>query len=192
MKDRKFIIKGRPTKISMEEFRAMLYAASCVLEFHNKTTYENKYPIYVEIVDSIPGKTKTGGKIAGQADRKNRKIKLVGHYDLDDMFTHVIHEMIHIYIPMPEKYVEKSTSTLTNRLKPTISEIYDSLIEGIYERAAYIAHTKISYKPEGADYYDPEQYEPVEISDIGKKYRRNGTLVLVGVIAFMYLLRKNG
>lgn len=155
----------------------MLNATAVVLEYHNQSAYNNELPVEIELVHSrnLPGKTKTGGKVAGRAWRKKRHFKVCDHYDFDEMFTHIIHELIHIYMPMPDTNVEKCTSTLTSRLKNDIADIYDTLIEGTYQRAAYIAHTKISYEPKDDDYYDPEQYERIPaMSEYGEKYRRGG------------------
>jgi len=58
-------------------------------------------------------------------------------------------------------------------LKPSIAKVYEILIGNVYQRAGFIAHTKIAYKPCGEDFYDERQYIDVELSNYGEKYRRN-------------------
>lgn len=87
--------------------------------------------------------------------------------------TTAVHEMIHIYMPFAKTENEKLTSTLTARLKPDIIKMANILVENTYKRAAYIAHTKIAYKPKGKDHYDDEQYHKRHDPSKGSKYRRN-------------------
>ena len=170
----KFNITGKAKKARKEEIRAMLNATATVLEFHNKQLMHPGRPISVVFVDKkyLSGKTKTGSNVVGSARCKEQRIKIVSWMSFEQTFTALVHEMIHLYIRLDDDCIEKCTSTLTNRLKPDIAEIYDVLIDGVYERAAYLAHTKIAYIPDGFDYYDDDQYEKVGLSRFKSKQQK--------------------
>ena len=161
-------IVGKPKNISTEELRAMCVASASIMEFHNHRLHENKDRFTVKVVD----RDDVNGKSAiGDADRPNHVIRVVSRLDHDDMFTVVVHEVIHLYKEMGYGCTEKCTSTLNSKLKSDIAKIYDVLIDGVYKRAGYIAHTKIAYKPKGKDHYDSGEHEVVPLSQTGTKYR---------------------
>lgn len=174
-----FNIKGKAEKVSKEEIRAMLVASSTVLEFHKKSTKGDIGVVNVLLTErknlTDVGKGKSRGKnVVGDAHRGDRIIRLDKSLPWDDMFTVVLHEVIHIYIPLPDSRIEKATCMLTNRLKPWVGDIYQVLVEGIYERAGYIAHCKISYKTtDGVDDYDKAQWSEWDVSNYhGEQYRK--------------------
>lgn len=175
----KFEIKGKCTNVSKEAFRAMLHATAVVLEYHNKTP--PWHTIKVELVQKKQAKKKLGrcrkvdSAAAGWANRFEGKIAIANWKQFDELFTIVIHELIHIYFPWGDNECEALTCTLTNRLKPTIAEVYETLVDDVYSRAAFLAHTKMSYKPKGEDGYRDEQWNDPEVSDVyKKKYKRQG------------------
>ncbi len=79
--------------------------------------------------------------------------------------------MLHLYLRW-DRGTEKITSTLTGKLEPDIAAMANILVDGIQKRAAYFAHCKISYVPDGEDYYDQEQYHKEHPSSEGKRFRR--------------------
>ena len=151
-------------KLAMEEIRSMFHAVVAVLEYHNLkfTTSE----IEVSIVESI-GVNSEGSKIAGQADQLNNNIELVIQDDWQDTLTIVLHEMLHL----AGYQKEKVTSTLTAKLKTDVAKIAKILLENTYQRAAFKAHAKISYRPQGADHYDDSQFNEVDVN-WEEKYRK--------------------
>ena len=176
-----FEIRGTPENVSKEEIRSILQATSCVLEFHKmkpKMPFKNNTIIVKIIHDEkkmpICRKSKHNPKphAIGTANNHQPIIELGGWIKFSSCFTTCIHELIHIYNNWDDSKCEKLTSTLTAKLKPTITQIYNILIDGVYQRAGYIAHTKISYKPKGEDFYDKSEWNIVEVTDKGKKYRK--------------------
>ena len=183
-----FIVKGKHDKISKEEIRAMFQATSCILEYHNQvpTVYERyknsvmdmpehlkDNSVLVKIISNKEhfGKTKTGSNAIGYAFCYKGFIEIASWKSFNTTFALCIHEVIHLYFDFPNDMCEKLTSTLTAKLKPAIAKIYEVLIDGVYQRAAFIAHTKIAYRPKGDDYYDNDQYKELDIKTV-KKYRR--------------------
>jgi hypothetical protein len=80
--------------------------------------------------------------------------------------------MIHIFIDFKDSECEKLTSTLTGKIKKDVVRIANILVKNTYQRAAFIAHTKIAYKPKGKDHYDNSQYHQRHQISHGKKYRK--------------------
>lgn len=184
-----FIVKGKHDKISKEEIRAMFQATSCILEFHKQIPiayqkYKNSMmdmpehlkdnSVLVKIISDREyfGKTKTGSNSIGHAFSYKGFIEMASWKSFNSTFTLCIHEVIHLYFDFPDEMCEKLTSTLTAKLKSAIAKVYEVLVDGVYQRAAFIAHTKIAYKPKGDDYYDNGQYRQLDIKTV-KKYRRN-------------------
>jgi len=153
-----FKLKGKATEISRESLRAMLHATKAVLEYHNKTP-----PSPVITVELVPPEKRlkkfSGPTIVGNANRSHSRIRLLSNMPFDNMFTVVIHEMIHIYFDWDKNEKEALTCTLTNRLKDSIFEIYETLVDDTYSRSAFIAHCKLSYRPKNGDYYKDEQWK---------------------------------
>jgi len=167
----KFKIKGKMKYLSKEQVRSILHACDTILTFHNKHPHKNE--IIVEIVkDGTLGKTKVGGKCVGKAIWKKGMIKIVDNFLLDNTITILLHEMIHLYYRVDNSCIEKITSTMTAKLKPDVTALYNILVEGVYKRAGYFAHCKMSYLPEGKDYYDKEQYKKTNPSR--KHYKIKG------------------
>lgn len=173
----KFEIKGNIEGISKEEIRAIFHACDVVLQYHNVR------PLLYTITVKLTGRN-LGENIAGNADIKNCIIKIQNKNRTFSGFVRTaLHEMIHLYFRFPDGIEEKLTSTLTARLKPDVVRIANILVENTYQRAAYIAHTKISYIPEGKDFYDNDQYHKNHEESNGIKYRNKGTpqVIAVGV-----------
>jgi hypothetical protein len=92
--------------------------------------------------------------------------------DPETMAVAIVHEFVHAMCgDFGDDTDEKCTSTLTAKLKPDIKVLADQLIEGTYRRAAYVAHTKLSYRTEGGDYYDSAQFDEMGVTD---KYNKRG------------------
>ncbi len=161
-----FKIIGKAEKVSKEEIRCMVHAQATIMEFHNKKPIHpiKENTIMVKLVDGFEG------NVVGKSKREGIEIKK--NLPFKKMFTVSCHEVIHQYNNFPDGEREKLTTTLNARLNPTVAEIYNILIDGVYKRAGYFAHTKISYKPKGKDYYDQSEWDIVEVSKNGRKYRR--------------------
>lgn len=172
-----FKVFGQHESISKEELRCMFHATAAIMELHNK---KPKMPlgdnnqIFVLVTNDKRklGKTKDGKQAVGKAFTKEPRIHIASWLNFNDTFTTAIHETIHIFNKFPKGKIEKLTSTLTAKLKPSITNLYNAMIEGIYQRAAYFAHTQITYGPLGKDFYDSAQWITTECSDKGKKYRK--------------------
>jgi len=166
-------IKGSPKQISKEELRAMVSSAAMVMEFHNHELIDGKNTITVQLKPGkkLKGKTKTGKDVVGRAYWKKAKIAIPRNMGLQKTFSVCTHEVIHLYKRFPPNTSEKCTSTLVAKLKPDIAQIYDAIVRDIYKRAAYIAHTKISYTTDEEDHYDPAQHDEIPLSDEGIQYR---------------------
>lgn len=162
-------------KISKEELRAILTAACSVMEYHNHNLYENVNKIDVYIKEGRYLEKKENGKnVIGRAFYKGRKIVLASKLPFQKALTTSIHEIIHLYKRFDKNEIEKCTSTLCSKIKPDIAKLYEILVENTHERAAYFAHTKITYKPEEHDYYDEKEHDHVDVIEKGKKYREKG------------------
>ena len=162
-------ITGKPDHISREEVRAILEATFSVLRFHKVAT-ANKVK-HVQFVTAIAGKTKVGTDIAGDWTSSLGRIRALRCLKYSAMVTVLIHETLHAYFNFGSGD-EKVISTLTARLKPDIVKLANDLVQNTYKRAGYIAHTKISYKPVGADRYDGEQYHENHEPSFGDKFRK--------------------
>lgn len=168
-------IIGKPTKISKEEFRALAHACQTILEYHKlKTPRLCAIQIVAQTVLDADHKDKSA---AGDYDHLEGLIRVTEGYDWSAMATILLHEMIHAYIFNTTGY-EKVTSTLTARLKPDVIALANILVANTYKRAAYIAHTKISYRPKKKDFYDDDQYHRDHGSSEGKKYRGKRLLTM--------------
>ena len=167
----KFIIKGRPLNVSMQEFRAICHATVSILEFHN--IHPPKQEILVRFTSKDLGMTEKGGKCIGRANYEEFSMTLKNDLIYSTLLSATIHEIIHLYFHFNHSVTEKLTSTLTGKLRMDISQIGNILVQNIQRRAGYLAHLKISYLPKGEDGYDNIQYKaPYHLSK-GVKFRRN-------------------
>lgn len=157
-------LKGKPLKVSREQVRAFLHASLTVLGYHNLTP---RWPLKVSIVKRINVICIDGNSAVGL--HCQGVIKLLSSLDAEVMLMTCLHECIHACASFPDGTEEKCVSTLTARLKPDVSRIAAVLLEGTYKRAAFIAHTKISYQATDGDFYDEAQHTPVGVKT---KYRR--------------------
>lgn len=162
----RIVIKGTMEGIKTEELRAMVMASMTVCEFHNKTLMGGN-DVTVTIVTKKELNKDHDGNAIGDSNRAKRAIRIVDFTENPNViFTNVIHEVLHLYFDLPWDRTEYATCKLVNRLAPTIVEIYESLAEGVYQRAGYIAHAKISYVPEGDDDYDDCQWDVPDVPEI--------------------------
>lgn len=150
-------LMNRSDYISTEQINSFLQASFCVLAIHK---HFPKSQVKVKFTKKDLGKCRVGGSdAAGTYNNETNTITLLDvPKDVDDYLTVVLHEVIHSVKKFPIEHIEKCTSTLTAKLKPTVSEIAAILCKGYYSRAAFIAHTQIHYRPKGKDFYDQNQY----------------------------------
>ncbi len=171
-------IKGTATKVSREFVRAWLHASLAVLSFHN---YPLTRPITVEIRSMEGDIAKVSGTPAIGRHFSDGTIHLERTLGPEKMATTVLHELIHECVgDFGEHTHEKCTSTLTNRLKADVARLAQVLIEGTYRRAAYFAHTKLSYRATDGDHYDGDQHLPVGAVDPYKDRARGPVPDLFG------------
>lgn len=160
-------IKGKSLKVSTQEVRALLQATRTVMEYHNiePRSREVLTVKFVHQLDDLDAN--------GEANYLTNTVSLLTTSDFDELATVVVHEMVHMHFPFHHSEAEKLTSTLTARIKGDVIAIANMLVANSQRRAAYIAHTKITYKPASADYYDMDQYHSDHAPSAGVKYRRN-------------------
>ena len=166
-------ITGRPTAVSLEFVRAWLHASLCVLAFHKRPV--NETGLRVRILDLSKRVNRvTGGGVGGTACRAVSGETVVGTIELertskpDSMASIILHEVIHIACgDLGDHDNEHLCSTLTAKLKPEVAPLAQALLDGTYRRAAYLAHSKLSYKlPEGeGDRYNRAQWVKVRPQD---------------------------
>lgn len=160
----RFIGKTGPTKVRREQVRAFLHATLMLLAYHNRMA---PGPVTVRFLRDL----RHDGK---PADGLCCGLHIDLDLDLDHeaMLTACIHEMIHACIDMPDGSLEKCTSTLTARLKPDVARLAEVLVHKTYQRAAYLAHTKIRYVTDGPDYYDRAQHAPIGVTPYKARSRK--------------------
>ncbi len=151
-----FQLTGKPTRCSREYVRAWLHASACVLAFHNK----HLPPIvHVDFTDDLRD------QVVGTWSASQSRICLKTDLRPEAMATTVLHEVIHGACgDFGDHTDEKCCSTLTARLKPHVNSLAQPLVDGVYKRAAYIAHTKLAYVTDD-DYYDQDQHHRVGAKD---------------------------
>lgn len=164
-----FEIKGKPTKVSIQELRALLHATKTILTFHNQSLITPSDVIKITLVKKLPAEYEG---FVGFANSLMNEITMLDSFEFSEMATVVIHEIIHLYFDFNEIEQEKLTSTLTAKIKGDVVRMANILAENTQQRAAYIAHTKIAYKPSGSDFYDQSQYHANHEQSTGKKYRK--------------------
>jgi len=154
----KFKIKGKPSDCSREYVRAWLHASAVVLAYHNKILPSDTLVVLVEDLDLM------GSWTPGLS-----RMELRANLDPEDMATTILHEIIHAACgSFGTNTEEKCCSTLCSKLKPEVHKLAQVLIDGTYKRAAYIAHTKLSYITD-EDHYDEAEDRPIGVKDKYKK-----------------------
>ena len=156
-----FVFKGKPKNASMEFVRAWFQATACVLAYHNLPIRRDIEVRFRRLPKGIAGYHYHSGLI--EIDYNLRKEKLA---------TTIPHEVIHEVIQeaqgregFGEGTDEKCTSTLTAKLRPLIKPIAEQLIKNTYRGAAFIAHTKMSYRATDGDHYDRDEDKPIGVKD---------------------------
>lgn len=166
----KFENLGAAENVSTEFIRAWSWATRAVLGFHNMTESPSGQVVRVTELDGWAGWYES---LAGTIfSTPVGLISLDKGNSPETMAMAIVHEFIHAMCGnFGEDTNEKCASTLTAKLKPDIKVLADQLLDGTYRRAAYFAHTKLSYRnPKGkADYYDNDQYKDMGVAD---KYKR--------------------
>jgi hypothetical protein len=166
-----FDIKGKPTRVSREYVRAWLHASLSVLEYHN---LHLGGPVTVRFVpQSKLGKLHVKGRedepAAGYWQASTRTIAIKRDSSREGMATHILHELVHACAGDFDMHEGDDTdehccSTLTAKLKPTVAKLADILLDGTYQRAAFVAHTKMAYRVQ-EDRYNSAQHERVGVRD---------------------------
>jgi hypothetical protein len=151
--------KGKPTKASLEFVRAWTHATVCVLGFHKKPLTA---PIVVEFTEKLDADY-------GDWNSKKRRVRIRKSLGREDLATTIVHELVHACVGgFGPNTDEKCTSTLTAKIKPLIKPLATSLVKNTYKVAAYIAHTKLSYRTDGgaySDHYDSAEDKPIGVKD---------------------------
>jgi len=171
-----------PKNLSKEEVRSVFHATETVLRYHNLEPANETITVHFTTKDLGYCRKAKKKKAVGDAQYKTSYVNLQTPWlekkalPYNSFVTVAIHEMIHVFMDFDDCECEKLTSTLTKKLKPDIVRLANILVENTYKRAAYIAHTKIAYKPMSNDHYDDSQYKNNHEGTRGKKYRhkRNG------------------
>lgn len=172
-------IKGSmKSGISKPAIRAWFRAAETVLRFHNRPVNLDDWTINIKDLSSFKHKKAPKGAW-GTCSLSLKEIELhEGIPNLDDLGTVILHEVIHAGFQWADQTDEKCTSTLTSKLKPTVSSLAQTLLDNTFKNAAHIAHTRpgMGYenKTGGADYYDDNQYVKTGATD---KYRNHITVI---------------
>lgn len=153
-----FQIRGKPELVSVEQLRSFLHGSFAVLSYHNLTP---RLPMRVHLKKIL--------KNLGEYHQPDLILLRAG-LDPEEMLTTALHELIHACVQFPDGTLEKCTSTLCARLKPDVAKVAQVLLDNTYRRAAYIAHTKLSYRAKDKDFYDPAEDAPVGVKT---KYKRS-------------------
>ena len=171
-------IKGKAKKVSREFIRSWASAAACVLNHHGY--YIDLSTLSIKVCDLSKEQVKLTGETgaAGQAAPALNRIHLEKRNSKQEMARSILHEMIHIgawgnniAAGFGENTDEKCTSTLNARLQPQVAKLAQILINGTYERAAYFAHTKLSYRTDKDHYDEAEHATSIKTKDKYKKQR---------------------
>ena len=169
--------KGKSQKVSKEFIRAWIQASASVLAFHKMPVTEMNIKILPKTDPSMQNNPLTGGNNGGWYQSSTNTIALADWIDKENLATIILHEMIHAGCgDFGEGTNEKCTSTLTGKLKPTVSIIAQTLLEATYRNAAYIALTRktkngvdMHYRAKDGDFYDDSQWIKTEPTDKYKK-----------------------
>lgn len=148
-------IKGRPALVSSELVRSYIEASFCVLGYHNKRPRDT-VGVAFKSEEWLRRAIGTPHRVRGFYDSAKNAICLSRSLSKQEALTVVLHECIHSVMRFPRHTLEKCTSTLTAKLKPTVARIARTLFENTYKNAAHVAHTKISYRTM-VDHYDQAQ-----------------------------------
>ena len=168
-----FTLSGKPSKVSREFVRAWLHASRTILEYHKRPLGG---PIRVRLVSKsrmskVQVGDQAGEKAAGTWSVSKRTMKLRRGQGRESMATVILHEMVHACCGDFGESNEHCTSTLTAKLKPAVAALAQVLLDGTYQRAAFLAHTKLSYQVD-EDRYNDDQFDRVGLDD---KYKEKAS-----------------
>ncbi|KAB2638535.1 MAG: hypothetical protein DVB25_07550 [Verrucomicrobia bacterium] len=180
-------IIGTAKHVSKEQLRAFIHATAILLSYHNQ---DQPWKIIVELYPklnefmSIHGEQVgdcvnypitvniTGETRASTKKMKYAVIRLLRSLEPEVMLTTCVHEVIHAFMTFPPDTSEACTTRLCAKIKPDVNQIAKILLNNTYKRAAYIAHTKISYVAKDGDFYDAAQNAKIGVKT---KYKRSMT-----------------
>lgn len=166
----KLTIEGTHQTVSKPAIRAWFQASATVLAYHNFHCDEiNLRILPLNHPDfNSPARFENNTVRVGLCKMRLSPIEIIinDHYDLDSLGTVILHEMIHAACQTfgserRDVSLEKCTSTLTARLKPTVSSIAQILLDNTFRNAAYVAHTRkgMAYRTDpNDDFYDQAQW----------------------------------
>jgi len=158
----------KPLRVSREQVRSFLCATYAVLGFHNLYP-DRTIKVFVRDLD----RANTGRQ--GTYSPSRRVIQVDKNLSPEAMLTTCLHEAIHSVVEFGEGTDEKCTSTLVAKLKPDVAKLAQMLLDNTYQRAAYIAHTKLAYRAKNGDFYDSRQHRAVGVRPkyLNKRKRRS-------------------
>jgi hypothetical protein len=178
-------IKGKHQTVSKPAVRAWFQASASVLAYHNMPVQEVSVRILPmdHPILNCPQRLANGGdKWSGWCNWGTTPMTIVinDEYNLDNLGTVILHEMIHAgCTTFGSEYehvsLEKCTSTLTAKLKPTVSALAQILLDNTYRNAAHVAHTRkgMAYRTKDdnseSDFYDDQQWVKTNPEDPYKK-----------------------
>jgi hypothetical protein len=163
---------GDAEHVTPEFIRAWCWATRAVLGFHNMTQACFGMEVLVTTLERPVAGLMTRYPHGRDTAITAPLISLDKRCRAEGMATVIVHEFIHAMCgDFGEGTDEKCASTLTAKLKPEVQVLADQLLEGTYRRAAFIAHTKMSYKATGEDHYDDSQYD---FTGVMNKYADRG------------------
>jgi len=151
-------ITGKSKNVSKAQVRSFVCACYCVFMFHKMFPKPGLKIVFKK--GPLMGDPACGGYY----NTHENYMVVNDNLTIESTLSVITHEFIHSVKLFPIHTLEKCTSTLTGRIKEDISKIAQILVDGTYKRAAYLAHTSISYVAKGGDHYDFESQEkPVGI-----------------------------
>jgi hypothetical protein len=153
----KITVHGKADSATREEIRAWAYATGAVLSYHN-------LPIPREV--AIRVRARWDDCTAGEWFPDKNEAWVLKTLGKQKLITVVIHELVHSArdFGVEDRCDEKCVSTLTARIKKDVVRLATVLQRNTYRRAAYIAHTKLSYRKTsvaGCDEYNREEDKKV-------------------------------
>jgi hypothetical protein len=163
-----FTLKGKPTVVSREQVRSFLWGSLTVLGYHG--WFPESIPLDVRFSRDLG--LDGGVSVAGLWISRERRVLLRSDLDHETMLMAVLHEVIHACRSFPTGTDEKCVSTLVARIKPDVAVLAHTLLAGTYRRAAFLAHTQLSYVAKGDDFYDEDQHNKVGV--VPRYNRRRG------------------
>ena len=173
-------VTGKADHCSKQFIRAWVWASIATLSFHG---FQLDEPITVKILDASHKEWTTNNPFTGEPGWQaagfwvpgKRQILLRADQSREGMATIILHEVIHCLCGSFESGSdERVCSTLTARLKPTVSAMAQPLIDNAEQNAAFVAHRLIGYrsKEDQGDGYNDEQWVRTRTIDTVSRKKR--------------------